>query len=922
VISNQKLAAMIRNGLRRLKEEKKNIAFNKFVFQENGEDIVVNLKFKIVKPEELSEPVSVILFEPVQKLLEEEITYEGDVSDEFTRQRLEDLEKELKGAKQETQNVIEELETSNEELQSSNEELQASNEELQSTNEELQSVNEELYTINSELQVKNIELRDLNNDMNNLLGNTDIALLFLTKDLKIRFFTPELKRLFNLENNDTGRSINSFASNFINVSGKELAIDVQNVMTEQVPTTKEVISENNRHFLKRILPYKTIDNKIDGAVITFIDITEIRVKDLEMKLLTNRLEQAMDIGKLAWWSWDYKTGYVAYSDVKAKMLGFGPEELGHTYQVFTDRIHPDDFEHTMKAMKDHLEGKSEIYETEYRIKNKTGEYVWFYDKGGIVEWDPKGKPLFISGIVIGINERKKKDEEINKLFKAFLQSPTPNLITDKDGYIEFVNESHCKVTGYSAKEIIGQKTNIFKSGTHDTTYYQHLWQTITSKKVWEGEIANRKKNGDIYWEYATISPILNPEGEIVNYMKVSQDVSSRIIKQEKLKQDKILAEESDKLKSAFLANMSHEIRTPMNAIIGFSQLLEDIQLSDEQRKEFIRLISSQGEYLLTLINDIIDISKVEAGAIELRDEECNMKKLLHDLHMFFILNKMNDIKINVVMPDEGLLPEIYTDATRLRQILTNLIGNAVKFTPKGQVEFGVSLHNEKELLFYVKDTGLGIKKDKIDKIFDRFYQVYEGNSEYNKKGTGLGLAITKALVELLGGKLWVESEEFVGSVFYFTIPYRPAKIKAINYDIEPDEYDGIFNGHTILVVEDIESNYLFIMHALENTQAELIWAKNGIEAIEQIKKNESISLILMDISMPLVDGYEATRKIRQLRQHIPIIAQTAHAMEGDKQNALNAGCNDYISKPIKIEDLINKMNQFLSVLANQQVKDI
>ncbi len=404
MVTNEKLAPLLRNGIRRLKEEKKPIAFNKFAFDNGHENCLLNIKFHPVKMDSYSKELTAIIFDRVEIPKGDEIVYDQYTPDEFSKQRIDDLEKELKEAKEETQNAIEELETSNEELQASNEELQASNEELQSTNEELQSVNEELYTVNSELQEKNKELNELNNDMNNVLNSTNIALLFLDKDNNIRMFTPELKRIFSLREGDVGRSIESFASNFINVSGKELATDVGIVKKSHEPISKDLVSEDGRTYFKRILPYKIDGKKYEGVVITFIDITDVYKKDQEMKDLSERLEMAMSIGKMAWWEWDYKTGKVAFSKAKADMLGYKPEEIDNDVYAFTKMIHPEDYEKAMQAMRDHISGKKKMYEVKYRIRKKNGRYTRFYDKGGIVSKDKNGKPLKIAGIVMNVSK--------------------------------------------------------------------------------------------------------------------------------------------------------------------------------------------------------------------------------------------------------------------------------------------------------------------------------------------------------------------------------------------------------------------------------------------------------------------------------------------------------------------------------------
>ena len=911
VIANEKLAAMFRNGLRRLNDENKTILFKNFQIDIENETQLLNIKFVKQHIDATIRDAKVIVIERADTQETNELVYDKVQFNELANQQLKDLERELKLAKEETQNVIEELETSNEELQASNEELQASNEELQSTNEELQSVNEELYTINSELQAKNQELYNLNNDMSNVLNNTNIALLFLDSQLNIRMFTPELKQVFNLTENDIDRPIDSFASNFVNISGRELAIDVKKVIEHGAPVSRELMSEDESIYLKRIMPYKTHDNKIEGAVITFLDITDIKQKENKMSQTNERLNLAMKTGNLAWWDWDVPSGIVEFSDAKALMLGYSPTELDKDVYAFTKMIHPNDYEKAMTAMREHLEGKIDSYIVEYRIKCKNGSYKWFFDKGGIVERDEDNKPIRVTGIVIDITENKKQENEITKLLQIFKQNPTPNIITDVNGIIEFANDSYCELSGYSRNDLIGKRTNILKSGKHDANFYKELWETISSKKIWQGEIANKTKDGKIYWEQNTIFPIVDHDNNITNFMKVAQDVTSQAKHKEKLKIEKLKAEEADKLKSTFLANMSHEIRTPMNAIVGFGQLLKDPELSPIERLEFINIINSQGDYLLSLINDIIDISKIEAGSIKLRNEICDLQYLMTDLERFFLLNKTNNVDIKFIGDLSRINPEIYTDATRLRQILTNLIGNAVKFTEQGSVNFGIELDSDNRLIFSIADTGIGIKSTDLEIIFNRFHQVSTINRTHQMKGTGLGLAITKALVELLDGAIWVKSEEYVGSTFYFSIPYNPVIHETKPIKLEEEQYEGLFKDRKFLIAEDIESNYQFLRHTLEPTGAITYWAKNGVEAIELLKNNPDISLVLLDISLPLLDGYEAASKIRTMNQSIPIIAQTAYAMEGDKEKALKAGCTAYLSKPIHISDLMNCVNKLL-----------
>jgi len=359
------------------------------------------------------------------------------------------------------------------------------------------------------------------------------------------------------------------------------------------------------------------------------------------------------------------------------------------------------------------------------------------------------------------------------------------------------------------------------------------------------------------------------------------------------------AEQSDKLKSAFLANMSHEIRTPMNSILGFSELLKNPQLTGDQKERFIATIEKSGERMLNLINDIVDISKIESGQMEMHKTAVNLQDSMLFLLDFFkpdFTKNKPDVQLRLNMPPERTT--IRTDKEKLHSVLINLIKNAQKFTRTGVVEFGFG-PGDGVLHFFVRDTGVGIPKDKQPHVFDRFYQVDTSLSS-GYEGAGLGLPITKAFVELLGGNIWLESEPGKGTTFYFSLPAG-----AETSTQAPDKEE--LPGHTkdtpaktrkVLVVEDDQASYDLIRYMLDK-HTKLLHAPTGEKAIGIFKKHPDIDLILMDIKMPGIDGLETTRQIREFNKEIPIIAQTAHALTGDREKALEAGCDDYIAKPIK-----------------------
>jgi signal transduction histidine kinase/ligand-binding sensor domain-containing protein/CheY-like chemotaxis protein len=381
----------------------------------------------------------------------------------------------------------------------------------------------------------------------------------------------------------------------------------------------------------------------------------------------------------------------------------------------------------------------------------------------------------------------------------------------------------------------------------------------------------------------------------------------------------LIAEQADNLKTAFLANMSHEIRTPVNSIIGFADLMKDPDLDPAEQRAYLEYITNGGNTLLKLINDIIDISKIEAGQIQVEKEECDLNSMFTELFITFYehMKKKNKRNIELKISDDCRKKKtrLLTDSTRLKQILSNLIGNAIKFTDKGQIEFGYRIDFPDKILFYVKDTGIGIPADKLIIIFQRFRQVEETYTR-NFDGTGLGLAISKKLTQLLGGEMWVESDEGKGSTFFFTLPYDTTLVEEEIAETSEEDLDpAVLEGKRILVVEDEYTNFLLIETIFRNIGVDIEHVKDGHSAIKSVEKhNGSLDLILMDIKVPGLNGYEATREIRKINPGIPIIAQTAYAMSNERQKCLDAGCSDYIAKPYTKVQLLKVILKNLMVV--------
>ena len=378
-----------------------------------------------------------------------------------------------------------------------------------------------------------------------------------------------------------------------------------------------------------------------------------------------------------------------------------------------------------------------------------------------------------------------------------------------------------------------------------------------------------------------------------------------------LQEAKEKAEESDRLKSAFLANMSHEIRTPMNGILGFAEILKEPNLSGEEQQECISIIQKSGTRMLNIINDIISISKVEAGQMEIVVSETNINEQIEYIYTFFkpeVEGKGIQLYMKIGLPLHEA--NIITDKEKLYAVLTNLVKNAIKFTSHGSIEFGYRPVGDKKLVeFFVKDTGIGIQKDRQEAVFERFIQA-DILDTMARQGAGLGLSISKAYVEMLGGKIWLESEPGKGSVFYFTIPYKQEqKADGFVKYVRPVEHKTNQEKKLeILIAEDDETSERFLTKAVEMVGKKILRVRTGVEAVEACRKNPGIDLVLMDIKMPGMNGYEATRQIRQFNKDVIIIAQTAYGLLGDRDKALAAGCNEYLSKPI-VGDELKKLLQ-------------
>ncbi|MGB6297208.1 MAG: chemotaxis protein CheB [Rivularia sp. (in: cyanobacteria)] len=801
----------LNTALHRVKREKRSVIYTGIKLETETGNIMVTLKVSIYTGSKtLSEDFYRVEIAQEKQLTEQHSSAHYFEADAEASRRITELEYELQQTRENLQATIEELETTNEEQQSTNEELIASNEELQSTNEELHSVNEELHTVNSQYQSKIHELTELNIDVENLLRTTDIGVVFLDRELKIRKFTPAATAAINLVESDVNRPLEHLSYNMDCADFPKL---LEEVIASEQPIEREVkLKKTGVSLLMRVFPYRQDDNSFDGLVITFVDINEI-------KKVQEKLSQTHD--------------------------------------------------------------------------------------------------------ALGQNERQ---------LRAILDN-TASIIFVKDieGRYLLVNKRYLTLFKLSESEVIGKTDHDLFSPELADSLRDNDRKVIAAKTALEFDETVPVKED--YLTYLSIkAPLLDSEGKAYGICGISSDITALLRANTKLEQQsqeltraKQNAEAANHAKSEFLARMTHELRTPLNAILGFTQILNRQRNLQTQQKQYLNTILRSGQHLLSLINNILDISKIEAGMADFHITSFDLYNLLDGIEsMLHIKARSKQLKLTFNL-DADIPQYVQTDENKLRQVLINILENAIEFTDSGSVKLQVGVFEDNSspspvdsslrLQFQVIDTGRGIASEELNSIFDAFVQ---SNPTYKvEDGTGLGLAICKRFVQLMGGDIKIESYLGQGTTVKFDILAGLANHRQVNQSLPKANVVGLADNQaefSILLVEDNWDNRQLLIQILSPIGFKLIEASNGQEAIDLWEKYHP-NLILMDMRMPIMDGYQATKIIKQKQNQkgvltqgsTPIIALTATAFNEDKKLMLMIGCDDFIPKPFQEELLLQKI---------------
>ena len=812
-------------------------------------------------------------------------------------------------------------------LQQKTAEIEAQNEEFIQLNEELNQSNNELINALTRAEASEERFKLAMNASNDGLFDWNL----ITNEI---YYSPGWKRMLGYEDNELPNDF-SIWENLTEAADVRRSWELQRKLIN-----KEIdrfvmefkMKHKNGHWIDVLSRAEAIFNKQGVAVRivgTHVDVTARKRAEASLSRSENRYRLLHENAGLGIGHFTADGTIISFNKIAAALMGGKPQDfegkkMSELYSendaaVYMKRIQKSCDSSQSQEYVDCVglpTGKKYFLSTYTRIKSEDEQVMGVQ----IISQDITE----LKNTQIALTEAKKKveasEERLNLVIKASNDAPWDwDLVTNELIY----SPQWWAQLGYEPNEL-----------KDDADLWEKLLHPACQSKVdevYRGALEHQKESYALEFRLkhkdGHYVPILTKgyitydnEGKAVRVTGTNVDLTERKKAEQDLIAAKEKAEESDRLKSAFLANMSHEIRTPMNGIMGFADLLKEPNLTGEQQQKFISIIQKSGERMLRIINDIIDISKIEAGLVKVHRQPSNINEQIEYIYTFF---KPEAAAKGLVLSFQNALPSqesiINTDREKVFAILTNLVKNAIKYTEKGAIEIGYDRMKEEGspyLKFYIKDTGIGVPEDRREAIFERFIQADIGDT-MARQGAGLGLAITRSFVEMLGGQIWLESEVGQGSIFYFTLPYQQL---AQEQTPQPDETDAAAElpdaSHIkpikILVVEDDLSSGMYFEMALGPYAREILKANTGSEAVEKYRNNRDIDLIMMDIQLPGMNGHEATRKIRELSTDVVSIAQTAYAQAVDRKLALESGCDDYVAKPVKKPVLLSLLHQYFA----------
>ncbi|MEM6765750.1 MAG: response regulator, partial [Bacteroidota bacterium] len=660
---------------------------------------------------------------------------------------------------------------------------------------------------------------------------------------------------------------------------------------------------------------KIENGKVVRLVGLFQDITEEKVRESELHGLNQRFKLAQKSAGLGIWDFDPVNNVLIWDPKMYELYDVDSEDFEGAFEAWSKRVHPEDFAKANEELNLALQGKKE-FDVEFRIIHSDDSIRYLAGKGH-VSHDASGKPVRVTGVNYDITDKVRDKGQINLLESVVKHAKDAVLITRAEPIelesngpeIIYVNPAFCKLTGYEAEEIVGKTPRLLQGPNSDREELDKLKKALENWESVEIEIINYKKDGTEFWANFIITPIADETGWFTHWVSILRDVSSRKEAEFELIRTKEQALASSVAKSEFLSTMSHEIRTPLNAIIGMTSLLAETNLNEEQH-QFLTTIRTGGESLLSVINDILDYSKIESGHLELEKVSFDVIEPIEET-LDLLSNKAFKKGLELLyMSDENMPVAIKADITRIRQVLVNLVGNAIKFTAKGEILVKVKevrrQNTQTWLQFSVSDTGIGIPEEKLAKLFKSFSQV-DASTTRKYGGTGLGLAISKKLVELHGGKVWVESELGKGSTFHFIIEAEISEKKLTNsLSLSHD-----LHGKKVWILDDNQTNLFILERQLSSEGLVVKTFLTGGKFLQAIMEEPLPDLAILDMHMPEMDGVEVAREIRkkQKAKTLPLtLLSSGNITQKEKEKQL---FNSILQKPARKKDLFRTLHQQL-----------
>lgn len=868
--------------LQRVSHEKGPVSFGPIRVGEGTEQqwIIVS-----ARPILVDRPRTLLTFAPQPKsaavAAREPVSIDGPAE-----QHRELLENELRYTRENLQATVEELETANEELQATNEELVASNEELQSTNEELHSVNEELYTVNAEYQRKIVELTELTDDIENLLRTTEVGVIFLDRELRIRRFTPQITTVFPLQPQDVGRRLDEFSGA---IRCDDLLRNVASVLVDGVRHESEVEDGQARSYLLRILPYLTKAGT-EGVVLTLVDISTLKRTEAHLARLSSLVENSDE----AIVSRDLDGRIISCNKAAVKLYQYSAEELfGKSVDSLAS---PEDAVGLQEIWRKVCrEGSISHVESKRLRKDGTGVEV---SLTLAPIRDAHGAIVGVSDISHEITQRKHAERQLARL--ALVANRTDNLvvITDSAGKIEWVNDAFSRLTEYPLNEVVGRKPGEFLQGPDtDPDIVAFMHDHLQRREGFNVEVLNYSKSGRKYWVAIEARPVFNEFGTVTGYVAIETDVTQR-------KQAEKESREAIERRDRFLAMLSHELRNPLGAIVNAGKVIERGMSDPQCVAQGCGVIQRQSVQMARLLDDLLDVARVTQGKIQLAKETLDLTRLAADvLEIIEPLAAARGQQVDVHIPHGPLW--IRGDRLRLQQIQVNLLTNAVKYTPRsGSIRFSIA-EEKNEAVIRVEDSGMGIPQDMLLHIFDLFVQCHE-TVDRADGGIGVGLTLVRYLVDLHGGTVTAHSDgPGQGSRFTVRLPLATAPHANPSLKSAPAQAAAV---RKIAIIEDNSDSRDMLYSLLRMDGYDVVAARDGIEGLELILQHQP-DVALVDIGLPGIDGFEVARRVRaSLGNDILLIALTGYGREEDRRAVLTAGFNEHLVKPLDPDDLVKALS--------------